>query len=256
MVRVKFILISLSMCLLGVTGVNALSDAQDLRDGLTKQPAPTIVYAYAVPGVFDQNNSGYYKKLVELVKEKAGGTFTFEFTSSNRQMRNFDNNTASCIFITNIDKKHQKDHHDRELDKFLVSNVTNLVALKVYSKRGLSPVKSLNDLKNKAVISTPEIIDGMKNDKIVLPRMNLLNVKDSNLVLTMLERGRADYGIVFDIDAATYERESSLDLFPNDKNFNIIQLIEGMICHNTPQNKKLLVKFNAAIADFKKSGKL
>jgi ABC-type amino acid transport substrate-binding protein len=229
-----------------------------LFDTPQKKENPLELISYNIPGVFESNVPSIHYEFWDLISKDLKRKVNFHFEPVRRGSRELKNRKNSCLYIASLNKNYYKNTVKMNPDDLLFSDVLTTMNLKVYSRYGLKPITSIDELKGKTIIfRTP--YSGREQDALSSlsnANANVIRVDSQERAFEMLSKGRVDYGVGYDTNVKLFYEKQGLSPFPVSKDFNLFKFEQGLVCKKSEENKKVIEAFNRISKILKKTGEM
>lgn len=215
-----------------------------------------VVIAHNIPAIFEDKIQSDHHKLWDRLRIRMNKPILINFFPMKRAMRQFDVNRKSCLYLATLEKNYYKSKFWTNPTELLFSDPINQIFLKIYSARGVLKINSLEELNGETVIVRQSMIDHLNSDVLSLKKVKLMGVSSHKQTIEMLDKNRAEYGLVYGSDANKIF--SDLNIVPLEATDDELlhSFYNGLVCHKTEGNRVLIDHLNSLMAELRKTGEL
>lgn len=257
--KVFFVLL-LAFCCSSLNSVGVSLGAHFRPPSILQQkpqtPPPLKLIAYSMADIFEPNVPSVHYEFWKLLSEKLETKVNYQFYPINRANRVFSESKNACLYIASLRRDYFKNTLKMDPNSVLFSDVLTTMNLRVYSRAGLAPVTSLDQISGKMVSMRKPFSENEKKVAILLSATRLTQVENQDHIMSMLDQGRVDYGIVYDTNAKLIYKQSGMQPLPVSTEFDLYKIHQGMACTNSPRNKRVIEIFNKTVKELKESGEM
>lgn len=212
--------------------------------------ATTITGVELEHRLFEGNTTQYNKLLSTLQRD--GLAFDVEISPIKRVIRDFIGHNQ-CIFPSSLDAIKSTAPQYQSI-AMIQSNPVDYVSLHVFTKQGRPIIRSMSELNGKTVglwlgYDLENFHEGLK--------VTIETTPTEEIRVKMLDRERVDAAISFIPDVNIVADKYNIPRPNYDKNLALLDNIgASLLCHDTPNNRVFISRFNEMIDDLKASGEL
>ncbi|UTW54244.1 hypothetical protein [Kordiimonas sp. SCSIO 12610] len=189
-------------------------------------------------------------QLLSRIRAKSEREITISIMPIRRAQSNFFKGLYDCVFVGTQDKQPYLDAGMTE-GSFIVSNHINKLKIKAYTPDFLPPIKALGDVKGHVVAGEVGAIQAfVRSYPEISAASSVLPVESLQNAIKIVEEGRADVIVSFDLDMRVFMRDH-----PDMKgkyqasSFNLRENNESVVCKNTPTGAHIVSLVNDILAN-------
>jgi ABC-type amino acid transport substrate-binding protein len=212
---------------------------------------------YDLQGRFQKDKNFAYNRIMSDFIQTLNGSSTIKYMPILRGSRLFFSEKQHCILPASIEafKKLRGDIPNFDVKSYVQGDRIEYVVSAIFSRNGEEVVTDFSQLNNKRVsvwYGTPAKSAIKKKTYGV----NFIEAKSGLQALNLLKSKRVDYMVGFIPDSPLLANKHNIEKLSYSEASFISRYEVSLICHNTPQGRKLIQKFNIFIKSLKESGKL
>lgn len=199
--------------------------------------------AYKIPGLFEKDRTGTYDKIISHLSKILDKPIIYEVLPPGQLEYQFQRKKLDCVIPLDRRFWHMNGN-------FINSEPLNIAKVYIFSRIGEGPYTRIDQIKDKKIGARIGIPYGPKADNL---KLELAQTDDQNV--QMLNAKRIDVFLAYFPDMLLWKNTHTLSL-PNHSITPLDIHNDAFLCKDTPETRKFLTSFNAAVVKIRQSGEL
>lgn len=205
--------------------------------------ASTTIAVANIDGLFDRKKEGQYDEVLTAIK-KQGPDFTVIHVPPGRTFNSFYSKKVNCLAPTDLK------NNDFPFP-VIESEAINLSKAYVFWFDKNTATPSLTDIKGLRVGARSGMIYGKEFESLDIKRKNVTTIESN---YKKLITHRIDVFVAFTPDIWSLFKNRTIPSVDYDKQQPFVTYKDSVVCHDTPENRLFIEKFNKTIFRLKESG--